>query len=194
MTFTPTTGYTGPASFTYAISDGRGGTASASVSLTVNPADRQAAVAVADSGFTTTQNTALNIPASTLLANDSDPDGDPLTITGVSGGSANTGTPSFNAQNNTVTFTPTTGYTGPASFTYAISDGRGGTASASVSLTVNSATSTTASLFTASNIPAQTNLNDGTAIESVSSSPPPPRDRSPRSSSTAAPATPVPIA
>ena len=137
-TFTPTTGYTGPASFTYAISDGRGGTASASVSLTVNPATDRPPVAVNDSGFTTTQNTALNILGSALLANDSDPDGDPLTITGVSGGL--NGTASFNAQNNTATFTPTTGYTGPASFTYAISDGRGGTASASVSLTVNPAT------------------------------------------------------
>ena len=52
------------------------------------------------------------------------------------------GTASFNAQTNTVTFTPTTGYTGPASFTYAISDGRGGTASASVSLTVNASSPT----------------------------------------------------
>ena len=33
-----------------------------------------------------TQNTALNIPGTALLANDSDPDSDPLTITGVSGG------------------------------------------------------------------------------------------------------------
>ncbi|MCK1307185.1 MULTISPECIES: DUF4082 domain-containing protein [unclassified Bradyrhizobium] len=118
-------------------------------------------VAVNDSGFTTTQNTALNIPASALLANDSDPDGDPLTITGVS--SPANGTATFSA--NTVTFTPTTGYIGPASFTYAISDGRGGTAGASVSLTVTTSSSTTASLFTGSNTPAQTNLNDRSPIE-----------------------------
>ncbi|OSJ06813.1 DUF4082 domain-containing protein [Bradyrhizobium canariense] len=118
-------------------------------------------VAVNDSGFTTTQNTALNIPASALLANDSDPDGDPLTITGVS--SPANGTATFSA--NTVTFTPTTGYTGPASFTYAISDGRGDTGGASVSLTVTTSSSTTASLFTGSNTPAQTNLNDRSPIE-----------------------------
>ncbi|EIG57075.1 DUF4082 domain-containing protein [Bradyrhizobium sp. WSM1253] len=119
-------------------------------------------VAVNDSGFTTTQNTALNIPTSALLANDSDPDGDPLTITAVS--SAANGTATFSPQTNTVTFTPTTGYTGPASFAYAISDGRGGTASASVSLTVTTSSSTV-SLFTASNTPAQTRLNDGTPLE-----------------------------
>ena len=41
-----------------------------------------------------------------------------------------------NPQNNTITFTPDAGYTGPASFSYTISDGRGGTATANVSLTV----------------------------------------------------------
>jgi len=135
VTFTPTTGYTGAASFTYAISDGNGGTASATVSLTVNAPANQPPVAVADSGFTTAQNTALAIGGATLLANDTDADGNVLTITGVS--APTNGTVAFNAQTNTVTFTPTTGYSGAASFTYAISDGNGGTSSATVSLTVS---------------------------------------------------------
>ena len=88
----------------------------------------QPPVAANDSGFSATQNSPITIAASALLANDTDPNGDTLTITGVSGGV--NGTASFNAQTNTVTFTPDSGYTGPASFTYAISDGRGGTASA----------------------------------------------------------------
>ena len=88
----------------------------------------QAPVAANDSGFSVSQNSTITIAASALLANDTDPDGDNLTITGVSNGA--NGTASFNAQTNTVTFTPNSGYTGPASFTYAISDGRGGTASA----------------------------------------------------------------
>ena len=86
----------------------------------------QPPVASNDSGFTTTANTALTIAAATLLANDTDPNGDALTVTGVS--NATNGTVSFNAQTNTITFTPTSDYTGPAGFTYAISDGRGGTA------------------------------------------------------------------
>ena len=95
----------------------------------------QTPLAANDSGFSVTQNSPMSIAASTLLANDTDPDGDILTITGVSNGI--NGTASFNSQSNTVTFMPNSGYTGPASFTYAISDGRGGTASASVSLAVN---------------------------------------------------------
>jgi hypothetical protein len=149
VTFTPTTGYTGSASFSYAIADGQGGTATATASLTVNTATNQPPIANNDSGFSTAQNTALTIGASSLLANDTDPNGDPLTITGVSG--AVNGAVSFNAQTNVVTFTPTTGYIGAASFSYAISDGRGGTATTTANLTV---TTPTVSLFSSSNTPA----------------------------------------
>ena len=135
VTFTPTPGYTGPASFTYAISDGNGGTANATVSLTILPSSNHPPVAVSDSGFTTTRGTALSISAATLLANDTDQDNDTLVITAANGGV--NGTATFNAQTNTVTFTPTAGYTGPASFIYAISDGKGGTASTTASLNVN---------------------------------------------------------
>ena len=149
VTFTPTTGYAGSASFSYAIADGQGGTATATVSLTVNAAPNQPPVANNDAGYSATQNTALTIAASTLIANDTDPNGDPLTVTGVS--DAVNGTVSFNAQTNVVTFTPTTGYTGAASFRYAISDGRGGIATAMANLTVNTPT---VSLFSSSNTPA----------------------------------------
>jgi hypothetical protein len=134
VTFTPTAGYTGPASFTYAISDGHGGTANATVNLTVTASSNNPPVATSDSGFNTQQNTTLNIAASSLLANDTDSDGDTLVITSASGGVH--GVASFNAQTNTVTFVPTAGYTGPASFVYSISDGKGGVADGTVSLNV----------------------------------------------------------
>ena len=152
VTFTPTAGYTGPASFIYSISDGHGGTASALVNLTV--AANQVPVAVADSGFTTIQNTAITIAGSTLLANDTDGNGDPLTITGVTSLTNGNGTASFNAATKAVTFTPTAGYTGPASFNYSISDGHGGSASNTVSLNVTA--SPPQSLFSAANTPALT--------------------------------------
>ena len=106
------------------------------VDVVFNPvpvAPPQPPVANADT-LTITQNGASIIMASTLLANDTDANGDPLTVTGVS--DATNGTASFNAATNAVTFTPTAGYTGPASFNYSISDGHSGTASAAVNLTV----------------------------------------------------------
>lgn len=50
-----------------------------------------------------------------MLANAADPNGLALSIAGVS--NAAHGTVSYNAQTQTVTFTPTSGYTGPARFT-----------------------------------------------------------------------------
>ncbi len=119
-------------------------------------------VANNDSGFSTTQNTPLSIAASALLANDTDPDGDPLSITGV--GSATNGSVMLSTDMQTVTFTPTMGYIGSASFTYTISDGRGGTASANVSLTVN-APSATSSLFSPSDTPSIVTENDPYPVE-----------------------------
>jgi len=88
-----------------------------------------------------TPNTPINISVETLLANDTDANGDPLTLTGVSnftGGTAvldDNGTPSSSADDY-ITFTPTTGFSGDASFDYSISDGNGGTSSATVIVAV----------------------------------------------------------
>ncbi|WP_245291042.1 DUF4082 domain-containing protein [Methylobacterium aquaticum] len=136
------------------------------VDVVFNPntsATNQAPTAVNDTGPAVTQNTAVTFAASTLLANDTDPNGDTLTITNVSG--PTNGTVSLNTTNATVTFTPTTGYTGAASFTYAISDGRGGTASAKVALTVSAPGTAPVSLFSSAATPAATNTNDTSPVE-----------------------------
>jgi len=118
-------------------------------------------VAANDNGYTTYANTALSIAAANLLANDSDADGDPLVITGANG--AVNGTVTYNSQTNTVIFTPTAGYTGSASFSYSISDGHGGTASATVSLNVGQQPDDT-SLFSASDAPAGA-ADDNSSVE-----------------------------
>jgi len=67
-----------------------------------------------------------------VLANDSDPDADPLTIISVA-------QPSFGISTHDssyVYYTPNAGYNGQDSFKYTIDDGNGGTASATVYLTV----------------------------------------------------------
>ena len=91
------------------------------------PPTNQPPVANPDSA-TTAFNTAVSIPVSTLLANDTDPDSNPLSITGVSGVTQGTavlndnGTAS-NTADDFVRFTPTTGFNGNASFNYTLSDG-----------------------------------------------------------------------
>ncbi|WP_183604892.1 DUF4082 domain-containing protein [Rhizobium fabae] len=120
-------------------------------------------VAVNDSGFTTNTGTPVTIQASALLANDTDADGDPLSITGVSG--AVNGSVAYNAQNQTVTFTPTAGYSGLASFSYAISDGKGGTAAANVALTVNNpAAGPEQNVFAANATPSVASVNDNQPV------------------------------
>ncbi|MEH2514174.1 VCBS repeat-containing protein [Nitrobacteraceae bacterium AZCC 1564] len=128
----------------------------------------QPPVATNDTGPAVTLNTPITISAASLLANDSDPNGDPLTITAANTTATSHGTVALNTQNNTITFTPETNYTGAAGFSYTISDGRGGTASANVSLNVTTTTpppATDVSFFSASNTPTQTSVNDGTPLE-----------------------------
>ena len=86
-------------------------------------------VAVDDSA-TTPYQTAIDID---VLDNDSDPDGDPITVT-LTTAPAN-GTVAINPD-GTVKYTPNASYSGPDSFTYTISDGQGGTDTATVSITV----------------------------------------------------------
>jgi hypothetical protein len=96
-------------------------------SLTPIPANNPP-VAVGDSAVVV-QNTAITI---FVLFNDSDPDGDPLSITDFSQGTNGSVTQS----GDNLTYTPTAGFTGTDSFSYTISDGNGGTDSASVNITV----------------------------------------------------------
>lgn len=74
-----------------------------------------------------------------VLANDTDPQGDPLTVSSV-------GAPSHGAAvlepSGAVTYTPEMGFVGADAFSYAISDGHGGTAGATVHVTVNPPAST----------------------------------------------------
>ena len=89
-------------------------------------------VALGDSGFATNENEPITINVSELLSNDSDVDGDNLTITSVQ--SAVAGTAAI--VGTMIVFTPDTDATGAASFEYIISDGNGAEATASVEITI----------------------------------------------------------
>ena len=86
---------------------------------------------------TTNQNQAVTLLSSNLLANDTDADKDILTLSSVK--NAVNGSVALNASGNPV-FTPTSNFSGNASFDYVVSDGKGGTAAAKVNLLVNAIT------------------------------------------------------
>ena len=77
----------------------------------------------------------VTIPDFTFIAASSDPDEDTLTLDSVSPASANGGTVALSG--GIVTYTPPAGFLGSDSFSYTISDGNGGTASASVLVLVD---------------------------------------------------------
>ena len=99
----------------------------------------------------TKQNQGISIPTDKLLLFASDPDGDPLTVSGVSATSTNGGTASMGS--GVVNYTPVTGYIGADRFTYTVSDGRGGTASAFVLLQVRSADQPSGNMFSPAPVP-----------------------------------------
>jgi outer membrane protein OmpA-like peptidoglycan-associated protein len=129
VSYTATSGYAGTDTFTYSIADGKGGTASATVVVTVQGPPNHAPIAQNDT-YVVDQNSTNN--SLNVLANDSDPDGDSLTIATV--GAVAHGTASI--VNNRISYTPVAGYAGSDGFTYTIADGRGGSATATVAITV----------------------------------------------------------
>ena len=88
-----------------------------------------------DGALSTQEDTTLTINSSELLANDTDPDGDTLTISSVEAGEH--GTVELDAEGN-VQFTPEENYNGAASFSYTVSDSNGGEDTATVTLNVSS--------------------------------------------------------
>ncbi len=87
-----------------------------------------------DDSFTVIVDTKLEQPSAVLLANDGDVDGDRLQIMQLAGNSAKGGTVALDGDN--FIYTPPAGFTGADSFGYTISDGRDGTATATVHVTL----------------------------------------------------------
>jgi VCBS repeat-containing protein len=112
--------------------------------ITVNVSQNSPAVAVDDSGFTTDDRDTLNITAASLLANDTDAEGDSFSIISVSGTSANGATVTLNG--TAITYDPTAadtlielhgGENLNDTFTYTIQDQLGRTSTATVTVNVD---------------------------------------------------------
>jgi VCBS repeat-containing protein len=131
FTYTSDNNYTGTDSFTYQANDGVTNSNTATVTLTIHSTN-QPPVANDDS-YNVIHDRTLTVAAPGVLANDTDPDGDPLTAVWVSGPSH--GNLSLNSDGS-FTYTPNTHYVGPDSFTYYANDGLANSNTATVSITV----------------------------------------------------------
>ena len=130
LTYDPIDDANGADQFDYTISDGHGGFDSATVFITITPSND---APTADDDSLTVAEDAGATPV-LILSNDSDIDGDTLTITGKTNGTK--GVVAITGGGTGLTYHPTTNLNGADTFTYTISDGHGGTATATVYVTI----------------------------------------------------------
>ena len=129
VTYTPDTGFVGEDTIPYTIEDGEGGTDTGEIIVTVDDPANTPPVAVND-----TTSTPLDTPITvTPLANDSDPDGDPLTVGSI--GTPSSGTAVLNPD-GTVTYTPEPGFEGTVTIPYTAIDPDDATGTAEIIVTV----------------------------------------------------------
>ncbi|MGB3165783.1 MAG: calcium-binding protein, partial [Alteraurantiacibacter sp.] len=133
VSFTPYANYNGPASFTYAANTPEGGRAEATVYINVTPVN-DAPAARNDSGYRMLEGGKLELAPQKLLANDSDIDGDALTLQSVTGNAQLKA--SIGANGNVVIEPVDPLFWGNAHFDYTVVDAAGVADTARVSLYV----------------------------------------------------------
>ena len=126
VTYTPDANFSGNDSFTYVVSDGFGGTDTATVNVTVSPVNDDPTAQDDSASVGTGASVVIDV-----LANDSDPEGDSLTIVSVTQGNKG----SVSLDGGQVTYTAGS-KRGGDSFSYTISDSNGGTDTATVSISI----------------------------------------------------------
>ncbi|UAA39872.1 tandem-95 repeat protein [Paraneptunicella aestuarii] len=135
FTYVPNSNFNGTDSFVYEIADPLNGIDSATVTLIIRPVN-DLPVAQNDS-FSLNEDSSLTVNASGLLSNDSDVDGNTLSVNPVAKVAPQSGTLQLGTDGS-FTYTPNANFSGTDSFMYAISDGVSQQQpSATVSLTVS---------------------------------------------------------
>ncbi len=145
--YRPHTNANGSDTFTIEVTDALTGTSE----YTFNPviaARNDDPVAQSDLIGTVQGGSTTVISSAALLGNDSDIDGDQLQVSAVSDASGGTVVLALDGE---IRFVAANNFTGPGSFTYTISDGHGGTAQATASMTVLESTTANPHVFIGTN-------------------------------------------
>ena len=130
LTYNPDANFHGSDSFTFKVNDGEIDSAAATVAITIEP--------VNDSPKANDDNVKAREDAAIatvkVLANDTDPDGDKLMVVDATQGA--NGSVTIGAD-STLAYVPGRNFSGTDAFTYTLSDGQGGTDTATVSVTID---------------------------------------------------------
>ncbi len=163
VAYTPRPDFNGSDAFTYNVRDGLGGFDQGSVTINVSavndpPSPFNDYAEAPQDGETTVA----------VLANDTDVDGDVLQVVTVS--DPPHGTATLTAA-QTITFRPDPGFIGPQTFSYDVSDGRGGGGGADITIMVWPAiVTTTTSTPTTTTTPTSTTTTSTTSTSTTSTS------------------------
>jgi hypothetical protein len=130
LTYTPNANFNGSDNFTFNVNDGTVDSVSATVSITVTPVNDPPVAN--DYSATTLED--LPMVRIDVLANDTDVDNDWLEVTTVTQGTS--GSVTINSD-STLTYTPIANFYGTDVITYTIRDGKGGTDTATVHVSIN---------------------------------------------------------
>jgi hypothetical protein len=148
LVYTPGQDFNGSDSIGFVAKDAESSSATGTISLTVTAVNDTPVIEDDSYSLQRANNNQYQL---TVLANDSDVDGDTLTIDGAS---TSVGTVTFNAQGLTLT-TPDL-YVGPVSLRYTVTDGKGGRDTADVSLIIEGGAASNLPVIT---VPADININ-----------------------------------
>ena len=129
LTYRPNVNATGTDSFTYTVGDGNGGFGSGTVHVTIT--GNSPPIANTDTLTVLEDDPATAVD---VLANDTDPNGDPLLIVDTS--TAAKGTVAITGGGTGLSYDPAPDANGSDSFTYTVSDGKGGHGTATVDVTI----------------------------------------------------------
>jgi len=135
LNYRPERDFNGQDSFTFEASDGKVDSAAATVSITVTPGNDPPTAN--DDSVTAEED--VPIVMIDVLKNDTDPDKDRLVV--ISATQGRNGSVTINTD-STLTYAPGRNFSGNDTFTYTLSDGKDGTDTAAVNVTINAVNDT----------------------------------------------------